>query len=198
MTFCTSTRERLLTQDLREFVADAATAAHMESCSECRAAVDAVRAGEYALAASLDAERPQDSAAAIAQRVLTTVHKRRLPFSQFRWAERAASTAAVAFFVVTGALVFSGVVISIVRSYGVRAELPLETFTLSCLSSEQALDLARGYYEGQGGGAWPVRHGLRAITVRASRASLEQFRATLHRVEGDQRTVCDGRGAPLR
>jgi anti-sigma factor RsiW len=110
---CARWRDTLLTTSLRSGT-DAALADHLAECEACRSVAERLRSSEAALASALDDERPQQSVEALV--AVAAWAQRAGPRRE--WRHGIAAAAAATATVIVALLVFSGIIISIVRRFG--------------------------------------------------------------------------------
>ena len=187
MITCAECREQLLRLDFggagtttpaeREAVEE-----HLRHCTACPREAALLREGEIALRNDLAAERsaatPTEWAAAV----------RRARHRRLGWMVGVPLAAIVLTALIwLGARAGSGIIRDVDADFGA---LEVETFTLSCLSPEQAERLLRPYMPNERSNAWGVGQGIRAVTVRAPRETLDRVPRILARFEKDPGAAC--------
>jgi hypothetical protein len=198
---CAECMDALLVVDLRrrlenargesESGGEADIAQHTAGCEQCARAMAVVRSGEESLAErlSLDGARLQ-AAGLLAQHAQHRVRRERL----VRWIVMPT--------VVLGFIV--GLTLLVTSSAGLRRyflpppTVETRTFTLTCLSGEQAASLLQPYLPRPENPLWQAEAfdvraaggGIRAVTVRAPRVTLASVPGLLATFERDPRAAC--------
>ena len=164
---------------------------HARSCQRCRPVVELLRTSESALAAELSgvvALSPPEQVADVAYRRV----RRSVLLMRTVWPT-------LAILAIAAAAAFGDSAAATVRDW---LEPPpavvTRTFSLECLSPEQAESLVRPYLPLPKNPRWqaeafdvrPAAGGIRAISVRAPESTLERIPAILQRFEKDANAAC--------
>jgi hypothetical protein len=166
--------------------------AHVGTCERCTRAVEIFRTAERSLAESLalveaGAVPPEHVAAMAWNRV-----------RRQRFVRRIVIPVAMVLAVLATALFVTKLGPEIKRMTGAPPPVVTQTFTLRCLSPDQAESLLRPYLPVPQNPRWqaemfdvrPAADGLRAVTVRAPAATLALVPKLLERFENDPGAAC--------
>jgi len=186
---CAECMDSLLTADLSSATE---SRAHTGICERCTQALEILRTSETALAESLggvdaNTKAPEYIAAIAWNRV-----------RRARFVRRVVIPIAIVIAVLAGALFVTKTGPEIKRMTGAPPPVVTQTFTLRCLSPEQAESLLRPYMPVPQNPRWqaemfdvrPAADGLRAVTVRAPAATLALVPKLLQRFENDPGAAC--------
>jgi hypothetical protein len=163
---------------------------HLHECVACSRAAELTLAGERVLAESLDAEVPQRTSDEVAQTSWIRVRRMRVR----RWIIVGAIAAAVATFGLLGRFAMP----EVRRLIAPPPPVVTATFSLACLSSEQAAMLLRPYlpipqnprWQAESFSVSPAPDGIRAVTIRAPQETIDRVPALLTRFENDRGAAC--------
>ena len=194
---CDACRELLYAVDLRAgthsgVISDADVRAleeHVAGCEQCAQDAARLRDGEAALRDSLAADQPSSTPELWARAAMIRVRHRRRAIL-FGSPVLAASIGIIAWMAWKAG---GGIVRDMDADFG-RVEV--ETFSLTCLAPEQAEQLLRPYMPNERSWAWSVGHGIRAVTVRAPRETLDRVPGILARFEKDSGAACRAGATP--
>ena len=174
--------------------------AHLATCERCASAAALVATADRTLAAVLAGDAARRPASAVAAHAWATVHRAWYR----RWLTAALCLTAVA---LVWLLAWVLVVPELRRLTAAPPPVVTETFSLACLSPEQAASIIRPYLPAPENPRWqaerfdvvPARGGIRAITVRAPHEVIARVPAVLSRFERDADAACRApRGATTR
>ena len=199
---CGECLESLLTADLRfrssgdlsesAIGDDASTQAHIAECSKCKRAVEILREGQAGLSGSLFLDSAQrHSPESLAEYAYGRVRRERL----IRWK---VLPVIVVLFALAATLLGMTFGPEIERLLAPPPAVETVTFSLRCLSGDQAASLLRPYLPSPQNPMWqaerfdvrPAGGGIRAVTMRAPRATLALVPGLLARFERDRGAAC--------
>ena len=185
---CSECLELVVTCNLGSDLDDAN--GHIHGCRVCTRAVDIMVAGERLLVESLNGELPHRAANEVAQTSWARVNRMRVR----RWVTAGAIAAAVVTFGLLGRFALP----EVRRLIAPPPPVVTVTFSLQCLSSEQAAALLRPYLPIPQNPRWqaerfsvtPAADGIRAVTIRAPQETINEVPALLTRFENDPGAAC--------
>ena len=165
--------------------------AHLATCPSCTRITENLLVAQRSLALSLAASTAAYSPEAIASAAFERRRRTRL----FRWVLFPLVVVALGI----AALFFVGQFSPAIRRYTAPPPaVETRTFSLQCLSGEQAASLLRPYLPAPQNPMWqaeafdvrPAGGGIRAVTVRAPHATLEEVPRILARFENNANAAC--------
>jgi hypothetical protein len=165
--------------------------AHASSCQRCARAIEIVNDAERGLADSLIAAPGVLSAEALADFAYKRLSRERL----IKWT---VLPIIALVFLAAAALLVDSMGPSLKAFFTPPPAVETQTFSLTCLSGEQAVGLLRPYLPSPQNPLWQAERfdvraaggGIRAVTVRAPRSTLAQVPLILARFERDPRAAC--------
>ena len=164
---------------------------HTASCERCARAAQIVRAAEMDLASALVASSTRLTAESIAEFAYRRIRRERL----INWTVGPA----IALVFILGVALLVGKAGSELRAFFTPPPpVETQTFSLNCLSGEQAASLLRPYLPTPQNPMWQAERfdvraaggGIRAVTVRAPRSTLALVPELIARFERDPRAAC--------
>ncbi|MEP6610158.1 MAG: hypothetical protein ABJA83_15995 [Burkholderiaceae bacterium] len=199
---CSESMEALLAADIRaaelrfdvgDVTGDKALEieAHVAGCDRCTRAVEIFRAAQAGLSDLLVlASAPHHVPESVAERAYIRSRRARI----VRWA----MPVVIILLVAGTALLASSLPSSLKRLLAPPPTVETQTFSLSCLSGEQAASLLRPYLPTPQNPMWqaesfdvrPADAGIRAVTVRAPGITLALVPRLLQRFEQDPNASC--------
>jgi hypothetical protein len=199
---CSECLESLLVADIRKRSSsnpnetaasdDSSIQAHITGCDSCKSAVEFLRAGQEGLSGSLFLTSAQrHSPESLAEYAYSRVRRERL----VRWR---VLPAIVVLFVLAATLLGMTFGPEIKRLLTPPPAVETVTFSLHCLSGDQAATLLRPYLPSPENPMWqaerfdvrPAGRGIRAVTMRAPPATLALVPDLLARFERDPHVTC--------
>jgi hypothetical protein len=183
---CEECLNELATGSLRDLTADSPVMTHCARCPDCAQVTTQLREREYHAATALNTLPPLASPLSVAESAATISHRRR-----------------VGHVVVMLSGIVGGIIIWIVSAtmivpamyrVGMIGPSPgllrTETFTLSCLSPQQAGDIISPYVHSHGSTYYTPSSGIGAITVRGTPEEVAKAQSLLAKFENDPNAAC--------
>lgn len=167
-----------------------ALAEHVTGCDECRQRVGLVVAAASELSSQLNADYPALDPATVSSTAWLKVHRAR----RVRFVSLAASL-----FALLAVFLFGRTVVSETQRMLAPPPPPVTvTYSLKCLSADQAAALLRPYLPAPQNPRWqaeaysitPAQLGIRAVTVRAPQEVIDEVPRILARFEQDENAEC--------
>jgi len=181
---CQECVSELATGSLRDLTPDSDVMRHCATCPDCGPLATLLREREYNAASILNSLPPMSNPLAVAETAALVAKRRRV--------------GKVVVFL-TGAALVATIWISLFTTRigrdmitGDRPSRGLitETFTLSCLSPQQAGDIIDPYIRSNGSTYYVSKSGLSAITVRGRPDELTKAGRLLRQFENDPQAAC--------
>jgi len=181
---CQECLSELATGSLRDLTPDSDVMRHCSSCTDCGPLATMLREREYNAATILNSLPPMSNPIAVAETAALVAKRRRV--------------GKVVVFLTGAALVATIWISLFVTRIGrdmITGDRPnraliTETFTLSCLSPQQAGDIINPYVRSRGSTYYLSTSGLSAITVRGTPDELTKSRRLIRQFESDPQAAC--------
>ena len=181
---CQECVSELATGSLRDLTPDSDVMRHCATCPDCGPLATLLREREYNAASILNSLPPMSNPLAVAETAALVAKRRRV--------------GKVVVFLTGAALVATIWISLFVTRIGrdmITGDRPnraiiTETFTLSCLSPQQAGDIINPYLRSRGSKYYVSISGLSAITVHGTPDELTKSRRLIRQFENDPQAAC--------